>query len=68
MNRKTRACILNLIAVVAVYLIISLMIDAKLISRGDRSTLMDIGIAMPRERISSICCKEEKNQITAGGF
>ncbi len=46
MNKKTRACILNLIAVVGVYIVLSLMISSGAISRGDRSTLMDIGIAV----------------------
>ena len=46
MNKKTRACILNLIAIVAIYLIVSMLISAGAISRGDRSTLMDIGIAI----------------------
>ena len=46
MNKKTRACILNLIAIVAIYLVVSTLISAGAISRGDRSTLMDIGIAI----------------------
>lgn len=28
---------------------------------------MDTGMAMPRDKISSICCRDEKNNGPAGG-
>ena len=46
MNKRTRANILNLIAIVGIYLVVSLLINSGVLSRGDRSTLMDIGIAV----------------------
>ena len=45
MNKRTRANILNLIAIVGIYLVVSLLINSGVLSRGDRSSLMDIGIA-----------------------
>ena len=46
MNKRTRANILNLIAIVGIYLVVSLLINSGVLSRGDRSTIMDIGIAV----------------------
>lgn len=46
MNKRTRACILNFLAVVIIFVVISLLINAKVISRSNQSTLMDIGIAI----------------------
>ena len=46
MNKRTRANIQNLIAIVGIYLVVSLLINSGVLSRGDRSTLMDIGIAV----------------------
>ena len=46
MNKRTRSCILNTLAIVLIYVVISLMIDAKMISRSNQSTLLDIGIAV----------------------
>ena len=46
MNKKTRACILNFAVLLIIYVGVTLMINAGALSRGDRSTLMDIGIAV----------------------
>ena len=46
MNKRTRACILNFLAVVLIFVAVSLMINGKVISRSNQSTLMDIGIAI----------------------
>ena len=36
MNKRTRANILNLIAIVGIYLVVSLLINSGVLSRGDR--------------------------------
>ena len=46
MSKKMRAYILNFLAITAIFLVINLMIDAKLLSRSNRSMLMDVGIAI----------------------
>ena len=46
MNKKTRACILNLLAVTIFFVVVTLLINAKMISRSNQSTLMEIGIAV----------------------
>ena len=44
MSKKMRAYILNFLAITAIFLVINLMVDAKLLSRSNRSMLMDVGI------------------------
>ncbi|MBR6526247.1 MAG: branched-chain amino acid ABC transporter ATP-binding protein/permease [Clostridia bacterium] len=46
MSKKMRAYILNILAITAIFLVINLMIDAKILSRSNRSMLMDVGIAI----------------------
>ena len=46
MNKSTKACILNFLALLVIYVVISTLISAGILSRGDKSTLMDIGIAI----------------------
>ena len=46
MNKRTKACILNFLALLVIYVVISTLISAGILSRGDKSTLMDIGIAI----------------------
>ncbi len=46
MNKRTRAYLLNLIAIAAIFFVISGMINSGSLSRGNKSTLFDIGIAI----------------------
>ena len=46
MNKKTRAYILNTLAITAIFVVVNLMINAKVLSRSNRSMLMDVGIAI----------------------
>ena len=46
MKKRTRANLLNLIALLLIYIVISAMIAGGVLTRGDKSTLMDIGIAI----------------------
>ena len=46
MTRKFRSYLLNLIAVVALYIVFSLLIDGGVLSRSNKSTLLDVGIAI----------------------
>ena len=46
MTRKFRSYLLNLIAVVGLYIVFSLLIDGGVLSRSNKSTLLDVGIAI----------------------
>lgn len=46
MKKRAKATILNLTALLLIYIVISAMIAGGVLTRGDKSTLMDIGIAI----------------------
>ena len=46
MSKKARSYILNFLAITAIFVVINLLIDAKVLSRSNRSMLMDVGIAI----------------------